>query len=99
MTNDNGRPSFLTPYGLLPPKRFSGNFPTGQFQMLLCLAALVFLAPQALAVPAFTNTAGIEFFEKKIRPLLVEHCYKCHSHASEKVKGGLRLDTLSLIHI
>ena len=33
------------------------------------------------------------FFEKKIRPVLVEHCYKCHSASSEKVKGGLLLDT------
>src|SRR6267378_676673 len=36
---------------------------------------------------------GVEFFEKKIRPLLVEHCYKCHGAQSEKVKGGLLLDT------
>src|SRR5437867_4225941 len=37
--------------------------------------------------------AGREFFEKKIRPIFVEHCYKCHSKESEKVKGGLLLDT------
>ncbi|MDG2213380.1 MAG: hypothetical protein P8M70_06110, partial [Verrucomicrobiota bacterium] len=36
---------------------------------------------------------GLAFFEKKIRPVLVEHCYKCHSASSEKVKGGLLLDT------
>ncbi|HWF20355.1 MAG TPA: PSD1 and planctomycete cytochrome C domain-containing protein [Verrucomicrobiae bacterium] len=35
----------------------------------------------------------LEFFEKKIRPLLTENCYKCHSHDSEKIKGGLLLDT------
>ncbi|HZV36438.1 MAG TPA: DUF1549 domain-containing protein, partial [Verrucomicrobiae bacterium] len=35
----------------------------------------------------------LEFFEKKIRPLLTENCYKCHSHESEKLKGGLLLDT------
>jgi len=35
----------------------------------------------------------LAFFEKKIRPVLVEHCYKCHSASSEKVKGGLLLDT------
>ena len=35
----------------------------------------------------------IEFFEKKIRPIFVERCYKCHSAASEKVKGGLLLDS------
>ena len=32
------------------------------------------------------------YFEKHIRPLLVEHCYECHSAESEKLKGGLRLD-------
>src|SRR2546429_5985076 len=36
---------------------------------------------------------GTEFFEKKIRPLLVENCYKCHSHESEKLKGSLFLDS------
>src|SRR5437899_9417434 len=34
-----------------------------------------------------------EFFEKKIRPLLAENCYKCHSAQSEKLKGGLLLDS------
>lgn len=33
------------------------------------------------------------FFETKIRPILVEHCYKCHSADAEKVKGGLLLDS------
>jgi hypothetical protein len=35
---------------------------------------------------------GIHFFEKRIRPLLAEHCYECHSTAAKKAKGGLRLD-------
>ena len=34
-----------------------------------------------------------EFFETKIRPVLVEHCYPCHSFGSEKLRGGLRLDS------
>jgi cytochrome c553 len=46
------------------------------------------------AVHAATpDPAGFEFFEKKIRPTLVDNCYKCHSRQSEKVKGGLLLDT------
>ena len=36
---------------------------------------------------------GVDFFEKKIRPILVDHCYSCHSTASEKIKGGLLLDS------
>ena len=35
----------------------------------------------------------LSFFEKNIRPVLVEHCYKCHSAESEKIKGGFTLDT------
>src|SRR5580693_2392096 len=35
----------------------------------------------------------LELFEKKIRPVLVERCYKCHSARSEKLKGGLLLDS------
>ena len=34
-----------------------------------------------------------DFFEKRVRPVLVERCYKCHSSESEKVKGGLLLDS------
>ncbi|HEY3963240.1 MAG TPA: DUF1553 domain-containing protein [Planctomycetaceae bacterium] len=38
------------------------------------------------------DVAGIAFFEKRIRPVLVEHCYACHS-GDAKIKGGLRLDS------
>ena len=33
------------------------------------------------------------FFESKIRPVLVDKCYKCHAETSNKVRGGLLLDT------
>ena len=52
----------------------------------LCLAQ----APAPVAPP---SAEGIEFFEKKIRPLLSEHCYQCHSASAAKgIKGGLTLD-------
>jgi len=35
----------------------------------------------------------LAFFEKKIRPVLVQKCYKCHSGQTKKAKGGLLLDT------
>jgi hypothetical protein len=50
-----------------------------------CVAALV--AGRAGA----QSSEGVEFFERKIRPLLVEHCHKCHG--TEKPKAGLRLDS------
>jgi hypothetical protein len=35
----------------------------------------------------------LAFFEKKIRPVLTERCYSCHSTKAEKLKGGLYLDS------
>jgi hypothetical protein len=39
------------------------------------------------------DRAGAEFFEKQVRPLLVEQCFQCHSDAKKKPKGNLRLDS------
>lgn len=33
----------------------------------------------------------IEFFESKVRPLLIQHCLECHGAKESKVRGGLRL--------
>ncbi|MCC7334554.1 MAG: DUF1553 domain-containing protein [Pirellulaceae bacterium] len=33
------------------------------------------------------------FFEQKIRPVLVEHCYQCHAATAQPIQGGLRLDS------
>ncbi len=51
---------------------------------LIALACFV-----AVAVYA-AEPDGAAFFESRIRPVLVMHCYECHS--AEKTKGGLRLD-------
>ncbi|OYV81132.1 MAG: hypothetical protein B7Z73_18440, partial [Planctomycetia bacterium 21-64-5] len=58
------------------------------------LAALILFA----AAPAVSagdrpagNEAGSEFFERKIRPLLVQHCYACHGRGRKK--GGLSLES------
>jgi len=47
-----------------------------------------------LALSAVAPVRGADdFFEKKIRPVLIEHCYKCHSAQTNKSRGGLVLDT------
>ncbi|HYE99830.1 MAG TPA: PSD1 and planctomycete cytochrome C domain-containing protein, partial [Planctomycetota bacterium] len=38
---------------------------------------------------------GLELFEKRVRPVLAERCFECHSAGSKKVKGELRLDTVA----
>jgi hypothetical protein len=42
---------------------------------------------------AADEAAGVAFFEAKIRPVLIERCYECHSSQVKKPKAGLRLDT------
>jgi len=50
----------------------------------------------ALLLPAVARADdGVDFFEKKVRPILVEHCHACH--AGKKEKGGLRLDSPNAI--
>ncbi len=56
-------------------------------------AALALWPALALAAEPKADQAGLDFFEKKIRPVLAEKCYKCHSADAEKIKGGLVLDT------
>lgn len=51
---------------------------------------LAFLITFSLPLLAADNIA---FFEQKIRPVLVQHCYSCHSAEAEKLKGNLYLDS------
>ena len=55
------------------------------------LISILLLALSQVAA-AQADPAGAEFFEKRIRPLLVSHCYECHSGQAKKIKGELRLD-------
>jgi hypothetical protein len=58
---------------------------------------LSLLAAGLLAVScghaAAEDPGSVEFFEAKIRPVLVQHCYECHSADAAIVKGGLLLDS------
>jgi hypothetical protein len=60
------------------------------FLPLACAATLVVVPSLRAADP---DPKGVEFFESKVRPVLVEQCYKCHSVQAGKSKGGLTLDT------
>ncbi len=58
--------------------------------------AVLLGAAAGAAEPVAASPEAIAFFEKKIRPVLAESCYKCHSveaKAQGKLKGGLFLDT------
>lgn len=59
-----------------------------------CLLTICILsiAPPIGSAIADERTSKLEFFETKIRPVLVKHCYECHSAGSSKMEGGLQLD-------
>jgi len=59
----------------------------------LAILALMVGNVVAAAPDSSLRPGELEFFERKIRPVLVENCYKCHSQGAEKIKGGLLLDT------
>jgi hypothetical protein len=62
--------------------------------MLLCRLTLVLLASDIVSTPLRADDAADrEFFEQRIRPVLVRHCYECHATVSVAVKGGLLLDS------
>ena len=65
--------------------------------VLLSLAGLVTSATAVSAAEPPPTKAGIAFFEQKIRPVLVKHCYKCHSGQAKKLQGKFRLDSRDLI--
>src|SRR5437763_14610900 len=64
--------------------------------LLIATAASVGLAQTKPAAPPpgdATDSVALESFEKKIRPVLVQHCYECHSHSANKSLGGIYLDS------
>jgi len=66
--------------------------------LVVPVALCVGLQPQhARADETSPTAAGVEFFEKKIRPLLVMRCHECHSDQGKGVKGGLHLDSRAAI--
>src|SRR6516162_9042235 len=73
--------------GMSPMRRC---WPLASYLLLLTLAASV----RAQA----TDAQGERLFETKIRPILVEHCYACHSQNAKKIRGGLLLDRRETLH-
>ncbi|HEY5315752.1 MAG TPA: DUF1549 domain-containing protein, partial [Pirellulales bacterium] len=56
------------------------------------IAGLLLVVPLA-AARAAEPAAGVEYFERHVRPVLVEQCYKCHSAQAKKLQAGLWADS------
>ena len=62
-------------------------------RFLLLLTFVLLSADSGRLLAADLTPSQLDFFESKIRPILVDNCYKCHSATADKIKGGLLLDT------
>ena len=47
--------------------------------------------------PRLSDAKREQFFESRIRPVLVEQCFECHAETSKRVKGGLKLDSAAAL--
>lgn len=54
---------------------------------------LMVMTSGLLAAEGEITSEQSAFFEEKIRPVMVKHCYKCHSEQEDKRKGGLIMDS------
>ncbi|WP_417747483.1 PSD1 and planctomycete cytochrome C domain-containing protein [Rosistilla oblonga] len=62
------------------------------YSLLPTLLLLSIISVPSNAADA-SSPEQLEFFEKQVRPLLVEHCYECHSVDAVKLQAGLRVDS------
>ena len=67
---------------------------THRFVAVCCLLLSAALSAQANDK---LSQEELAFFETKIRPVLVEHCYACHSADSDELGGKLLLDSAQAI--
>ena len=77
----------------MPLLPHSSNIYRRIHSLVWCWIGLSLCSGVAVAQDDIFSPAQIEAFEKNIRPLLVQHCYECHSADSDKLKGGLLLDS------
>ena len=59
----------------------------------VCIAAAVLSSAPILGRDTLLPPEDIAFFESRIRPVLIRHCYECHSSAAAEIRGGLLLDS------
>ncbi|MEZ6136581.1 MAG: DUF1549 domain-containing protein [Pirellulaceae bacterium] len=61
-------------------------------RLLLLLSMLACAPAMVIGDDLIFSDGDLQYFERKIRPILVEHCYACHSSQAEVLHGGLQFD-------
>ena len=75
------------------PNHNSGDSREACSSMQSRCAATLILVILLNVVSAVRADERTEFFETRIRPQLMKHCYECHSVASSTAEGGLKIDS------
>ena len=75
-----------------PPVRRHSVYQYLRFAILIAFVGVCSLGASAQSDEQLSS-ADINFFESRIRPILIEHCYGCHSSDADRIRGGLLLDT------
>ncbi|MED5449027.1 MAG: DUF1549 domain-containing protein, partial [Planctomycetota bacterium] len=70
--------------------------PLTRLILVLLILSLGLSPIPATAAPG-PSAKDLEFFEKRVRPLLIRRCHKCHSDKSKPIAGGLKLDRSAAI--
>lgn len=75
------------------PVHFAAFVSLAAWAFTLAAAGLPLFADPSDDKPVQFSPEETEFFEKRVRPILVEKCYRCHSAEAKKLKGDLHLDS------
>ncbi len=69
------------------------TYPTAAFLLLVGVLLCRPITVRCEDDSSQPNAEDLEFFETRIRPILVEHCYECHAANSKVIRGGLQVDS------
>jgi hypothetical protein len=86
---------FLSPHWIRRLRGAScGHAESGTAHPALSVAEIWILiaAIGAFVAPLRAEPNGV-IFEENVQPILAKHCFKCHSHSADRIKGGLVLDS------
>ncbi|MEK6236657.1 MAG: DUF1553 domain-containing protein [Planctomycetales bacterium] len=89
-----GWPNRLRTLGSLNRRRPTMRFGIPSLAMLVVAGSVLIAGtPLVEAADPVATRSQLDFFEKKIRPVLVKHCYECHAADSKKIQGELLVDS------
>ena len=54
-----------------------------------CVRTTVLMAILVASAPAAPTSQQLAFFESKVRPILAEHCFECHSSKAKRLEAGI----------